>query len=68
MTGVCKDNDGETGESRHDAHPVDYTDLTALLYSVARCKVIDNKNDKIAYGDECDYAGVLQRIQFAQER
>lgn len=67
VASVCKNNDGKACKGRYDSHPLKHADLAAGLGSIARGKVIDDKNDKVANRDERNHAGVLERVESAQK-
>lgn len=67
VTGIGKDDDGETGKNRNDALIRDDADIALETHVVAFCKVIDDQHDEIANGYESDDASILERIKSAEE-
>ena len=68
MTSVRKDDDWESSHGGDRSCPAENADGATLRECVAFDIVSDHENDQICNRAKSDDAGVLQRIQSAQER
>jgi hypothetical protein len=67
MTCVGKDDDGETSQDRNDTLVRHDTDIALETHVIAFCKVVNNQHDEIANRDKSNDAGVLERVESAEE-
>lgn len=68
MACISKDDDGETGQDRHDTLVGHDANLAFETHVVAFCKVIDDQDDKVTNRDQGNNASVFERIESAEER
>jgi len=64
---VCKHYDRETLEGRNKTAPLDDSDYSSVGHSISFAEVVDDQNDQVSNGDQCDNTRVLERIKTAKE-
>lgn len=67
MTCVGEDDDGEAGQGLDRALPVDVGDRAAIGDGIAFDEMGKNENDEVANCYKCDNAGILERVEAAEE-
>jgi hypothetical protein len=67
MTGICKDDDRETTESSSSAAPFHVSNIASICHCVSFSKMIGDEDDEVSNRDQCNDAGILERVEFAQE-
>ena len=68
MASVCENDDRKAAQGGHRAFPLYYPENASILHRIPFGKMCDNKYDQVADRNQCDDAGIFQRIQAAQER
>ena len=68
MACVCKHYDWETLEGRNKTAPLDDSDHSSISHSISFTEVVNDQNDQVSNGDQCDNTRVLERIKTTKER
>lgn len=63
MTCISKDDDWEAAESWDDSFPFDPANWAGVFNRVIFDEMVDDENDQIADRDECNDAGVFERVK-----
>ncbi len=67
VTGIPKYNDRKAAERCYCTFPPNYPQNASVVHGVAFDEVRDNKDDKVADGDQSDNTCVFQRVQPPEE-
>jgi hypothetical protein len=64
---ICKDDHRKALQSSSKPTPLNNPYWTFLCQRISLGKMINDKNDKVANGDQCYYTSIFQRVKSAKK-